>query len=102
MGVREAWSSHETWVFECRNCSTYWKEELEVRHCGDGHGNAAVIYERGGHPCMTPWLDRSCPRCQSQNVKALSATRGEKEEIPKARGGEDVAMVFHLRRVHAW
>ncbi|MGP4026687.1 hypothetical protein [Actinomadura sp. 3N407] len=102
IAVREAWSSHETWAFECLNCSTTWDEELEVRHCGDGHGHEAVIYERGGHPCMTPWMDRCCPTCQSQNVKALSVMPRKRDEVPKARSGDDVAMVFHLRRLHAW
>ncbi|MFI0410140.1 hypothetical protein [Actinomadura sp. 3N508] len=100
--VRDAWSSHESWVFECLNCATTWKEELEARHYGDGHGNEAVIYERGGQPCTTPWVDRSCPKCQSQNVKALSAMKGGHGEVPQAPGGSDVAMVFHLRRMHAW
>jgi hypothetical protein len=100
--VQEAWSIHEVWVFECLSCATSWDEEFEVRHSGDGHGNEAVIYERGGQPCTTPWVDRSCPRCGSQNIKALSAARGRQSEIPKARTGSDVAMVFHLRRMHAW
>jgi hypothetical protein len=100
--VQEAWSSHEVWVFECLSCATSWDEEFEVRHSGDGHGNEAVIYERSGQPCTTPWMDRCCPTCGSQNIKALSAVRGRQSEIPKARTGSDVAMVFHLRRMHAW
>ncbi|TDB96464.1 hypothetical protein [Actinomadura sp. 7K534] len=100
--MRTTWTSHESWAFECLNCSAAWTEELEVRHCADGHGNEAVVYERGGQPCMTPWLDRCCTACQSQNVKALAARPVAHAEVPRARGGEDVAMVFHLRRMHAW
>lgn len=100
--VRDTWSTHESWAFECLNCATTWDEELEVRHCGDGHGHEGVVYERGGQPCTTPWTDRSCRACGSQNVKALSAVRGRQAEVPKARGGGDVAMVYHLRRMHAW
>lgn len=100
--VLDTWWSHETWAFECLNCANTWTEELEVRHGRDGHGNEAVIYERRGQPCMTPWLDRSCPACQGQNVKALSAPAGKPVEVPKARSAEDVAMVFHLRRIRAW
>ncbi|GAA0572528.1 hypothetical protein GCM10009546_39050 [Actinomadura livida] len=51
---------------------------------------------------MTPWLDRCCTACQSQNVKALASRPVAHAEVPRARGGEDVAMVFHLRRMHAW
>ncbi|RFS84649.1 hypothetical protein D0T12_13970 [Actinomadura spongiicola] len=100
--MRDAWSSHEAWVFECLNCSATWDEDLEARHYGDGHGNQAVVYTRGGLPCTTPWVDRFCPKCQSQNVKALSAVRAGHAEVVKARGGADVAMVYHLRRMHAW
>ncbi|MFC4050249.1 hypothetical protein ACFOY4_11175 [Actinomadura syzygii] len=100
--MRDTWSSHESWVFECLNCTTTWDEELEVRHCGDGHGNEAVIYEFGGQPCTTPWMDRSCPKCQSQNVKARSASRRRQSEAQKVNGNGDVAMVYHLRRMHAW
>ncbi|MEV0662432.1 hypothetical protein AB0I58_13595 [Spirillospora sp. NPDC050365] len=100
--VHEAWTNHEVWVFECLSCAGSWDEEFQVRHSGDGHGNAAVIYRRHGQPCTTPWMDRSCPGCGSQNVKALSARDGMHDETPIASSGSDVAMVFHLRRMHAW
>ncbi|MEV4006403.1 hypothetical protein [Actinomadura sp. NPDC049753] len=100
--MHEAWAHHEVWVFECLGCEGSWNEEFQVRHSGDGHGNQAVIYERHGQPCTTPWMDRCCPTCGGQNVKALSATDGRQDEVPLARSGSDVAMVFHLRRMHAW
>ncbi|WP_344274374.1 hypothetical protein [Actinomadura napierensis] len=99
--VQDAWSSREAWVYECLCCETTWDEVLEVRHVGDGHGNEAVIYQRNGQPCTTPWTDCLCPKCQSRNVKAWAASR-KAGEIPPARDGRDVAMVFHLRRIHAW
>ncbi|SFN91216.1 hypothetical protein SAMN04489713_103404 [Actinomadura madurae] len=100
--VLDAWTSHEVWGLECLSCATTWDEEFEVRHSGDGHGNEAVIYVRDGQPCTTPWMDRCCPKCGSENIKALSAVRGRQGEVPKARSSSDVAMVFHLRRMHAW
>ncbi|HEY8481554.1 MAG TPA: hypothetical protein VIL71_17150 [Spirillospora sp.] len=100
--MRDTWSSHETWTFECLNCSTTWTEELEVRHCYDGHGNEGVVYERDGQPCTTPWLDRCCRACQSQSVRALAGRPGAHAEVPRPRSGQDVKMVFHLRRMHAW
>ncbi|MGW2309885.1 hypothetical protein [Actinomadura luteofluorescens] len=100
--VHEAWTNHEVWGFECLHCEGSWDEEFQVRHSGDGHGNAAVVYWRQGQPCTTPWMDRSCPGCGSQNVKALSARDGMHDEAPIARSGSDVALVFHLRHLHAW
>ncbi|MEU9845329.1 hypothetical protein AB0C69_39665 [Actinomadura sp. NPDC048032] len=100
--MHEAWTHHEVWVFECLGCEGSWNEEFQVRHSGDGHGNQAVIYVRQGQPCTTPWMDRCCPDCGGQNVKALSATHGRHDEVPVVRNGSDVAMVFHLRRMHAW
>ena len=100
--MQEAWSSHEVWVFECVNCMTTWDEDLEAHHHGDGHGNESVIYRRDGQPCTTPWVDRICPKCHSRSVKALSAMHGRQGEVPAVRSGGDVAMVFHLRRMHAW
>ncbi|MBE1534035.1 hypothetical protein [Actinomadura algeriensis] len=100
--MRDAWSSREVWTFACLRCSTTWDEQIEIRHFGDGHGTELVTYERGGQPCTTPWADRACPECQSQNVKAISSRHRRVAEIPKARPNTDVALVYHLRRIHAW
>ncbi|QXJ24340.1 hypothetical protein AGRA3207_005643 [Actinomadura graeca] len=100
--MHDAWSSHEVWVYECEACGTTWNEKFKVRHYDDGHGGEATVYERGGQRCMTPWFDHVCPRCQSQNVKVFSTPLGRHTEVPVARDGSDIAMVFHLRRLHAW
>ncbi|MFD0901315.1 hypothetical protein [Actinomadura sediminis] len=101
--VRDAWSSREVWTFACLCCAATWDEQIVIRHFGDGHGIELVTYERDGQPCTTPWAgDRACPECRSQNVKALSAPRPRAAEVPKARPDADVALVYHLRRIHAW
>ncbi|MFD0685187.1 hypothetical protein [Actinomadura fibrosa] len=100
--MHDAWSSSETWVYQCLCCATTWDEQFDVRHVGDGHGGEATVYEREGQRCMTPWTDRACPNCESQNVKAFSAPWGRKAVAKKVKTGGDVAMVFHLRRLHAW
>ncbi|MBT2213832.1 MULTISPECIES: hypothetical protein [Actinomadura] len=100
--MHDTWSDHEMWVYECLACMTSWDEQFEVRHYDDGHGGEAAVYERGGQRCTTPWTDHVCPNCQSQNIKVFSKPLGRQAEVPKARADGDVAMVFHLRRLHAW
>ena|SRR5437868_12796083 len=102
MAVHDAWSSHEVWVYDCLACAKIWDEEFEVRHYADGHGGEATVYERGGQRCTTPWIDHTCPGCQSQNIKVFSAPLSSHAEVPLPRDRGDVAMVFHLRRIHAW
>ncbi|KAB2344061.1 hypothetical protein [Actinomadura rudentiformis] len=100
--VRDAWSSHESWVYECLCCSTTWEEQFEARHTADGHGGEAVVYEHDGHRCTTPWTDHVCPNCESQNVKALPAPWAKRSDVPLAHRGDDLELVFRLRRLHAW
>ncbi len=100
--MHEVWSSHEAWVYECLACMTTWEEQYETRHYADGHGGEAVVYEKEGQRCMTPWTDHACPNCQSQNIKVLSAPRGKPRVMPAARSGNDIAMVYHLRHIHAF
>lgn len=100
--MREAWSSHESWVYECLSCYTTWQEEYDARHTADGHGGEAVVYKHDGQCCTSPWCDHVCPNCESQNVKAFSAPWGRSLKAPAASRSDDLALVFRLRRLHAW
>lgn len=102
--MRDSWSSHESWTYECLNCLTTWQEEYDARHVADGHGGEAVIYEHDGHRCTSPWCDHVCPRCGGQNVKALATPLAEAQDVasPVAGRSDDLAMVFRLRRLHAY
>ncbi|MBW8481650.1 hypothetical protein [Actinomadura parmotrematis] len=101
--MRDAWSSHEVWVYECLCCAASWDEEFEVRHTADGHGGEGVVYEHAGHRCTVPWCDdHTCAACGSQNVKAFSAPWRRRATAPEARRDSGLEMLFRLRRLHAW
>ncbi|MEW2355915.1 hypothetical protein [Spirillospora sp. NPDC029432] len=102
MTVHEPWSSHETWVYECQNCETTWDEEYEVRHCADGHGGDAVVFERYGQRSLTPWSDHACPGCASENVRAYLAPWGRRTPMVPVQRRDDLEIVFKLRRLHAY
>ncbi|MFC5744026.1 hypothetical protein [Actinomadura rugatobispora] len=100
--MRDAWSSHETWVFECVNCATTWEEEFDVRHCADGHGGEVELFEHDGQRCTTPWIDHVCPGCAGQNVKARPASWRRRTTAVRAPARDDLELVFRLRRLHAY
>ncbi|WP_067483498.1 hypothetical protein [Actinomadura hibisca] len=100
--VRDAWSSHEIWIYECGCCGTSWDEEFDVRHTADGHGGEAVVYEHDGCRCMTPWLDHPCRECSSGNVKAFAAPWRRRAAVPPVAKEDALELVFRLRRLHAW
>ncbi|MFI0351431.1 hypothetical protein [Actinomadura sp. 9N407] len=100
--MHEAWSSHETWVYECQCCSTTWAERFEIRHSPDGHGGDAVVFRRDGQRCMSPWVDHVCPNCESQNVRASLAPWGWHAPVVPAPRPDDLELVFRLRRLHAY
>ncbi|MDL4772381.1 MULTISPECIES: hypothetical protein [Thermomonosporaceae] len=100
--MRDAWSSHESWVYECLCCFTTWNEEFEVQHIGGGHHEEGIVYEHDGHRCMNPWSDHPCPGCESNNVKAYSAPWTVHVDAPHAQRADDLELVFRLRRLHAW
>ncbi|WP_157610109.1 hypothetical protein [Spirillospora albida] len=100
--VQDVWSTHEAWVYECVHCEHIWNEQFEVRHSDDGHSHDGVAYERHGQRCMTPWSDHVCPRCGAQNVKAVAGAFGRHPIVPEARRGNELELVFRLRRLHAW
>jgi hypothetical protein len=99
--MRETWSSHETWVFECLNCMTTWEEEFDIRHGADGHGGETVVYEHDGHLCPTPWVDHPCPDCKSPNVKAVHAPPWARHrQATPPTWPDDIELVNRLRRRH--
>ncbi|WP_344590265.1 hypothetical protein [Actinomadura vinacea] len=100
--MHEAWSSHETWVYECQNCFTTWEEEYDVRHSADGHGGEVELFEKDGQRCMTPWVDHVCPTCAGQNVKTLPTPLGRHATATPSGNREDLELVFRLRRLHAY
>ncbi|WP_157429884.1 hypothetical protein [Actinomadura oligospora] len=100
--LHEAWSNHEVWVYECQNCGRTWDEEFEVRHVADGHGGEAVAYEHDGHSCTTPWTEHLCPDCQRARVRAWPAPWRRHHAVPPTRKGDDLELVFRLRRLHAY
>ncbi|WP_433333563.1 hypothetical protein [Spirillospora sp. CA-294931] len=100
--MRDAWSSHEVWVYECLNCFATWQEEFDARHVADGHGGEAVVYEHDGHRCITPWCDHLCNVCGGQNVKVFSAPKAKRAVPPQAKRPDDLELVFKLRRLNAW
>ncbi|XVQ12499.1 hypothetical protein ACQP1W_08050 [Spirillospora sp. CA-255316] len=100
--MREAWSSHEIWVYECLHCTMTWEEEFDVRHSADGHGGEVELFEQDGQRCITPWIDHVCPHCGGQNVKALPAPWGRQVTGVQAATADDLELVFRLRRLHAY
>ncbi|GAA1550599.1 hypothetical protein GCM10009678_36890 [Actinomadura kijaniata] len=100
--MRNAWSDHEVWIYECLRCGATWEEGFDVRHVDDGHGGEAVAYAHGGHPCTTPWTDHPCCECHSGNVKAFSAPWRKSGRVPEQRPDSGLETVIHLRRIHAW
>ncbi|WP_153531867.1 hypothetical protein [Actinomadura macrotermitis] len=100
--MRDAWSSHEVWVYECLHCDTTWDEEFDVRHASDGHGGEGVVYEHEGHRCMAPWCDHTCPTCGGQNVKSYAAPWRKRVSAQRAAADSGLDVVFRLRRLHAW
>ncbi|GAA4140807.1 hypothetical protein [Actinomadura keratinilytica] len=100
--MHDTWSSHESWVYECLNCLTTWREEFEVVHTADGHGGEVVVYAHEGHPCTTPWLDHVCPRCRCQSVKTFPGARRRARAEPRTAARNDLEIVFRLRRLHAY
>ncbi|WP_146103591.1 hypothetical protein [Nonomuraea solani] len=54
--------------FECRGCWHVWEEHYTVRTIEDDHGNAGVIWLRGGLPVTPPAAGTVCPHCGCQQV----------------------------------
>lgn len=100
--MRDTWSAHEIWLYQCLCCHSSWQREYDARHMDDGHGGEAVTYEHGGHRCTSPWCDHMCPNCQSQNVKASEVAWTKPSKVPAPRSSEDLAMLFRLRRMNAY
>lgn len=101
--MRDAWSSHEVWIYECLCCGATWDEEFDARHVADGHGGEAVAYVHDGHPCPTPWTDHPCRDCHSSNVKVFAAPwRRRGAVVPPQARESALATLIHLRRIHAW
>jgi hypothetical protein len=99
--MRDAWASHESWVYECLACATVWEEEFDINHTDDGHGGEAVVYERDGQRCTSPWTDHVCPSCRSQNVKVF-ASQWRHEQESEAGQPSHLELVFKLRKLHAY
>jgi hypothetical protein len=100
--MHDMWTAHEVWVYQCNRCLYTWDEEYDARHVDDGHGGEAVVYQHDGRPCMSPWCDRLCPRCGSQNVKTLATPLSRSVPAQAHRHAEDLAMLFHLRKMGAY
>jgi hypothetical protein len=100
--MRETWSSHATWVYECLYCFETWEEEFDIRHSADGHGGEVVLFEHDGHRCTTPWVDHTCPYCGSLNVKAVQAPWARGEPIVRTHPHDDLQLVSRLHRLRAY
>ena len=60
--------AHRNVPFECRGCWHVWEEHYTVRTIEDHHGNAGVIWLRGGLPVTPPAAGTVCPHCGCQQV----------------------------------
>ncbi|WP_033322017.1 hypothetical protein [Actinomadura atramentaria] len=98
--MKDTWTSHETWVYECQNCGRRWDEQYDVVHGDDHHGHEATVYQRGGQPAVPPWVEHRCPNCRSENIYTAPYRRNP--AVPRSRHGGDLELVFKLRRLHAW
>ncbi|WP_155884519.1 hypothetical protein [Actinomadura flavalba] len=98
--MREAWSSHEIWLYECQYCANVWEEAFDVLHADGGHGHEAIVYRHDGHLCPTPWSTHECPECRSENVFATPYRR--RPSVPRSRRDSDLELLSRLRRLNAW
>lgn len=100
--MREMWTSHESWVYQCCRCSATWQEDYDVRHVDDGHGREASIYRQAGQQITPPWYDHECPRCHSANVRAFTGFWNEPIQVRNRGRAKDLALIARLRRIGAY
>ncbi|MFC0036775.1 hypothetical protein [Actinomadura rayongensis] len=94
--MRETWTSHEAWAYECQSCGNRWQEQFDVVH----DGRAATVYTSDGRPCVPPWTGHDCPDCHSGNL--YSAPYQRSPAVPRSRHDGDPRLMSRLRRLHAW
>lgn len=71
--MHEAIVTREIWSYVCAGCQHTWDAEFEEWHVTDNHGGDVVSYHKFGQPCVSPWAEAVCPRCQSYAVKPVSS-----------------------------
>ncbi|MBB4703122.1 hypothetical protein [Sphaerisporangium siamense] len=83
MLVHDAYSTRETWPFECVRCLMIWEEDYTVRHLTGHHGTEVEVWSLAGVRVQPPWSGVCCPACGDTDVKIFP--RGYLSRHPELR-----------------
>ncbi|GII67432.1 hypothetical protein Skr01_75170 [Sphaerisporangium krabiense] len=81
--MHDAYSTRETWPFECVRCLMIWEEDYTVRHLTGLRGAEVEVWSLDGVRVQPPWSGVYCPACGDTDVKIFP--RGYLSRHPELR-----------------